>query len=262
MANPNPPANSAAKSEPHKLADIMAELLDPAAENKFFCPMKSRLSEDAARGQFKSIVKAIGPKYARCTVDNFNLYPVGQGERTKAQLEARGKIREWMEKMDERLAGGGGLLLWGHVGTGKDHLMAACMYHATLVCRYTVKWMEGTRLHQRLRGMSAAEYSEGPGWHPFEQEGALIDRYRQPQILAISDPIPPGRSLTPRGVDVLFSILDRRYRDGKSTWATLNVASAEDAERGGAAALIDRLRDHSLVIKCNWDSYRAHTALR
>jgi len=234
----------------------MAELLDPGEEHPFFQPMKHRLDEDAAREQFKSIVSAIGPKYARCTVDNFNLYPCGQGELTKAQTDARGKIREWMGKMEQRIAGGGGLLLWGHVGTGKDHLMAACMYHATLVCRYTVQWMEGTGLHQELRGMSWDEHSTG------QAERELIKRYRKPQILAISDPIPPGRSLTPRGLDVLFSILDRRYRDGKSTWATLNVTSSEEAERGGAAALIDRLWDGSLVVPCNWKSYRAYKALR
>ena len=250
MANPNNPANSAVESKPRKLADIIAELLDPGAEHPFFRPMASRLSEDAARGQFKSIVNAVGPKYARCTVANYEVYgATGQGV-------AKVRIREWAENMEQRIAGGGGLLLHGPVGTGKDHLMAACMYHATLVCRYTVDWLEGTSLHQELRGMSWDEHSTG------QAERELIKQYRKPQILAISDPIPPGRSLTPRGVDVLFSILDRRYRDGKSTWATLNVASAEDAERGGAAALIDRLRDHSLVIKCDWDSYRAHTALR
>ncbi len=244
------------QNQPVNLAAVISELLDEHSDNPFFQPMKRRLDEGAAREQFKGIVKAVGPKYARCTVDNFNLYPGGQGDKTKVQLEARLKIQEWIANMEQRIAGGGGLLLWGPVGTGKDHLMAACMYHATLVCRYTVKWLEGTSLHQELRGMSWDEHSTG------QAERELIKQYRKPQILAISDPIPPGRSLTPRGVDVLFSILDRRYRDGKSTWATLNVASAEDAERGGAAALIDRLRDHSLVIKCDWDSYRAHTAIR
>lgn len=224
------------------LATVISELFgkDPPVS-----PMRRRFFPEDARKRARRIAEAVGPKYARATVENYQIYD-------KAQANVVSRLKHWLDNLDQEIVDGGGLLLWGTVGTGKDHLMAAAMFHAVLLRRYLLQWIEGTELHQRLRSFTGDYFDER----------CLASPLRNCQILAISDPIPPGRSLTPRGADILFSILDHRARHGLSTWATLNIGTAQEAEDRAAAALIDRLRHNSLVLKCDWESYRKRSAKR
>ncbi len=55
---------------------------------------------------------------------------------------------------------------------------------------------------------------------------------------------------------MMFRIVDKRYRENRPTWLTLNVSSgAEAAERIGVQTY-DRLRHSAMGLFCNWPSYR------
>ncbi len=87
-----------------------------------------------------------------------------------------------------------------------------------------------------------------------EQE--LLRRFLKPSVLIVSAPMPPKSDASAYNADVLFRIFDRRYRAMKSTWLTMNVADGEEAERRFASAIVDRFRDGSLCLECNWSSHR------
>jgi DNA replication protein DnaC len=77
-----------------------------------------------------------------------------------------------------------------------------------------------------------------------------------PDILGISDVLPPSGPLTPYQAQTVMQIVDARYRQKRSTWCTLNVETgAQAAERMGLA-VVDRLREGALVVNFDWESYR------
>lgn len=76
-------------------------------------------------------------------------------------------------------------------------------------------------------------------------------------MLAISDPTPPlGEVRSDWQRSLLFRIVDRRYRDLKPTWVTINAASAEEAEKRLTPNIIDRLSHDAVIVRCNWKSFR------
>jgi len=187
-------------------------------------------------------------RYARCEFANYDIYEPEQpqGLKRPSQLEAYNRVRQFAEEMPERLAEGGGLVLFGRPGTGKDHLLVACMFWAILRHGWRVNWVDGSNLYQEARDMIGTK----------ERESDMIAKYTTPPILAISDPIPPKGDTTPYATDVVQRIVDRRYREMKSTWATLNVHDGAEAEGRLASPIIDRLRHNSLCLECNWQSHR------
>lgn len=201
------------------------------------------MSDDARRHALSVLVNQVGPRYARCTFENFDV--------TEAKAEGRPSQREalWqVQAFAEGLSGGasGGLVLFGRPGTGKDHLMLAAAYTAVLRHGLRVEWENGSQLYQDIRrgiGENTPEYK-------------LIQKYTNPYILMISDPVPPRGDTKDYAMDVVYRIIDRRYRDLKPTWSTLNVHSGEEAEKRMASSIIDRLRHNSLCVECNWETYR------
>ena len=153
---------------------------------------------------------------------------------------------DFAERIEERMLTGGGLLLWGRPGTGKDHLLCACMYWAILKHGWWTRWIDGLTLYQRARDMIGQ-----PG-----SEEDFLRQFTDPTILAISDPVPPKGDTSPYATELVQKICDRRYRDCKSTWATMNVVDGADAAARMASSIIDRMKDKSLCLECNWPSFR------
>jgi len=149
--------------------------------------------------------------------------------------------------MPERLRQGGGLILHGRPGTGKDHLAAACMYWAILKCGWRVEWRDGNLLSMDLRNLVRNQ----------EGEAKIFNQLTRSQILVISDPIPPKGETSQFITDFLQRVVDRRYREERSTWATINVHSGSEAEDRLASPIVDRLRHNSLSLQCEWQSWRA-----
>src|SRR5262245_15360443 len=87
-------------------------------------------------------------------------------------------------------------------------------------------------------------------------EAKMFRDLSRPQILAISDPVPPAGELKAWRVECLYRLIDRRYRQLKSTWMTINATSPEDAEQNLSSPVWDRLQELAVLVPCFWPSYR------
>ncbi len=218
---------------PERIAEIESQRLERA----------EKLAEASRRSQWSEITRLIGPRYETCELSNFTTY--GTKAEQAAQGEALKHCQSFAQSIGSEIRNGNGLLLYGPPGTGKDHLMVALM-RVAFAQGATIKWVNGIDFFGDVRDRIDAE-------RPEEQ---LLRDLSAPDILAISDPVPPWGPLTAFQAAMLFRLIDRRYRRYKPIWATLNISGATEAvDRIGAAA-IDRLRDKALSIHCNWGSYR------
>lgn len=183
--------------------------------------------------------RRVGRRYADCSISNF------EAVAGSAQQAALTQVIEYIESIRDNIRGGVNLLLMGPPGTGKDHLMAAAASHA-IVDGAKLEWTDGAELFGAFRDLIAKN----------EPEESAIRRWTDPHVLAISDPVPPLGTVTDHQRAMLFRIIDRRYRDMKATWLTLNVASRDEAGDRLAPNIVDRLGHGAVVVRCNWASYR------
>ncbi len=227
---------------PTNMGTILSEIASGEVATN---PWNLRLHVQAREGCVEQLMRCLGARYHDCSFENFEVY-----DAKNKQKEALAETKKFCEDMLNRVRHGGGLIFFGRPGTGKDHLMVAAMYFAILRYGFQVLWVDGMTLAQRIRDNIGA-HSESIS------EKRLLDRYVDPQILAISDPLPPKGDTSQFITDVLQRIIDKRYRRGVSTWVTMNVHNSKEAEQRLASPIIDRLRHNSLTLSCNWESYRA-----
>jgi len=186
-----------------------------------------------------TLMRDIGRRYIGCRLGNFEA-------NTDAQKSAIVSLNTFCEEIKERTEAGQGLVFTGPKGTGKDHLAVACLRVAVLHQGIKADWVDGQSLYQEFRDNIDSESSELQ----------MVRQYTAPKILLISDPVPHTDSLTAFQQSVLWRIIDRRYRNMTPTWVTMNVATAEEAEKRIGSQIVDRLRDGALSIVCNWPSHR------
>jgi len=196
-------------------------------------------------GRAENVVRLghrLGRRYARCTFANYEVTD------EQKQRPIVNRLREFAARMPDLLRGGGGLMLFGNPGTGKDHLVAALLKVAIVKHGLSAAWYDGGELFDllyfALREESPAELK------------ALIRLLREPHILAISDPQPPRGELSDSQVRRLRDVIDKRYRAGLSTWITTNIDQRADAEALLTGPMMDRLRESAGKIYCDWPSYR------
>lgn len=138
-----------------------------------------------------------------------------------------------------------GLILHGTVGTGKDHLLAAMLYQAAMIPA-SCRWINGQELFGAFRDRIDTGQRDEDHFRELER----------PQVLGISDPVPPVGSPGEWDLRNLYRLLDRRYRAMKSTWVSVNATTPEEADDKLSAPVFDRLRDGAEILACAWPSYR------
>lgn len=195
-------------------------------------------------GAVVDLLRSIGKRYADCTLATFQ--PFGNDESQAAQRRVIEQVKVFGRNMAQHTSRGGGLILYGPPGTGKDHLLVALMRHAIMAHGLSVQWCNGQTLFGEFRDNIDRDCSERE----------MLGRYVRPQILGISDPVPPKGEISNYATSMLYRIIEDRYRELKPTWVTVNVADAKEASRELSGPVLDRLRDSSVAIFCNWPSYR------
>lgn len=160
-----------------------------------------------------------------------------------AQKSAVAKLIVFIENLT---AGCGSLILYGAVGTGKDHLMANALYAAA---RRGIEagWVNGQELYGQARDLMGK---------PATNESAWLNTWSAPQILGISDPVTPVGELSAWRLELLYRLIDRRYRAMKKTWVTMNVKTEEEADQKLSQQVFDRLQEGATIIPCFWPSFR------
>ena len=205
-------------------------------------PLAKRLSPQERGAELETLVRKLGHRYVWATLGNFEVYD------EKAQRPVLDCLKAFARNMPERIAGGAGLILFGPTGCGKDHLLAALLKIAVAKHGFTAHWCDGVKLFAESR------YAIGE-----DNEHALLRKLTTPQILALSDPVPPTGALTQFQACLLRDMVDQRYRAGLSTWLLTNLDQREAAEAALTGPLLSRLRHNSLQLLCDWGSYRDRT---
>ena len=125
------------------------------------------------------------------------------------------KLSDAMEKYAENfqkfLPEGRGLLLYGTVGTGKS-FYAACIANRLLEKGYSAKMTNFATLTNDLSGMG-------------EGKNRYIDELNQHSLLVIDDLGAERKSEYVR--EIVFNIIDSRYRSGKPMIITTNLTGEE-----------------------------------
>jgi DNA replication protein DnaC len=221
--------------------------------------------EDRQNARRDAWQTAVGFRYAGCTLDSFEAT-------TKAMRGAVATCHEYADKMLGDVWCGN-LVIYGGVGTGKDHL-------AVSVCRILFEnnwrpdpvsdeWGNARRGWGqegcygtteagtfRLTSGSGLLVDARDAMHA-GRESRAISRYTDPTLLVMSDPASAsGDGLTSFQSSFLTNIIDGRYRENAPMIVTINCRDREQMEGLVGVPLVDRLLDGAMTVACDWPSYR------
>ncbi len=224
------------------LQDRVREVLERFPEAPGDEPEGEADERDKARrvAAWRVLAAKMGRRYAECRLRNFNVT-------SDKQREALTRVQDYCRDPRARLDRGIGLLLFGPVGTGKDHLMAAAA-REFVGAGASVLWRHGEDLSSGCRDLIDSEKGSESAW-----DAELC----RPDVLALSDPIHcSGQPLSSHQLNALFRVLDRRYRDMRPVWLTINVQDRDQAKTLLSAPIVDRLIGSTVAIPCKWESAR------
>jgi len=202
--------------------------------------------QEALRRRAERVARFLDQVGTRYRGVSFGTYEVTY-DAQRAVVEA---LKQYAANIEEEVRAGNGVVLFGPPGTGKDHLLVALGVQAA-VAGFRVLAVSGLDLFAEARDRIGDD----------RPEEALVDRLATPDVLVLSDPVPPSGALTDCQAALLLRIIDRRYRDCRPTWVSLNVANGAEADDRMGAAVVDRLKDGALCLHCDWVSYRKPAAL-
>ena len=209
------------------------------AENERFEAERLRREHDRRiQNAMDDFQRVRGRRYVQCTFESFQC-------ETPEATAAVAMLREYASEIASQVNLGAGVLLYGPPGTGKDHLVT-CLVREAITAGIGVFWVNGMELYAGIRD------AIGKG----ESEGDECRKLVAPDVLVLSDPLPPAGTLTEFQAATLFRVIDGRYSQRKATWVTANIASYEEFSMRLGAQNADRLRDGAWVANCNWPSFR------
>lgn len=207
--------------------------------------MQDERSRALAKQAWGFLKSRIGERLTGASFETYECYGSEFDQRLQRQCVA--ELRAYAKDIDGAVASGNGLLLYGRVGTGKDHLAYSVGKEAAQA-GFVVKWLNGESFYSEFRAC-------GPDRnHEYEVVGEFV----QPQILWLSDPLPDaGVQLTDWQRRCLYRVVDDRYRDKRPTIVTVNASSKDDLFTRLGHQIADRLWGSSVVVHMNWPSHRS-----
>jgi DNA replication protein DnaC len=209
-----------------------------------------RERDPAAKRAELELLAKLGRRYHGATLDGYEIDGQLDADAQDRQRATVTKIREYLDELPAQIDGGRNLILYGTVGTGKDHLLAVACKAAAAIDR-RVEWRNAADI------FTAAKATWG-------KAGASVEDILQPlqraDVLALSDPIPAVGEIDHHEVRWLLALIDKRYREMRPTWVTLNAADGNDARKALSHQVVDRLQHNATVCDMKWNSYRVRRA--
>jgi DNA replication protein DnaC len=201
---------------------------------------EARRQKEQAAARFAAIAKDLGPRYStdRCSLITFH----APDPRQRAALD---QVTAIYNTLADRIHQGQSVIFFGANGTGKDHLQAVLLYQAVRL-GFPCRKINGPEMYRTVRDRIGNQ----------ESETKLLDKLAEPNVLAISDPIPPAGDLSAYRLEFLYSLVEKRYCALTPTWMTLNARDAQEAEEALSVQVWDRLEEGAELIPCFWPSHR------
>ncbi len=193
---------------------------------------------------WSAVLSGAGTEYAKCTLDNYRLDGV-PGEFIASQRAAHTAVVEYAREISARVRDCVGLVLFGPVGTGKDHL-AISVCRKAIAAELRCGWINCQRWFASIRDAIDTNVSES----------RILAEVTWPHLLVISDPLPNAGELTAYQSTWLYRVADSRRAAGKPTIVTINVSNDSEADSRLGEATWDRLCHNVWKIHCKWPSYR------
>ncbi len=265
MENPsNTPPNAALPTELQALEELVAERRkQQGIENPIVAKFKAamalpplsaeqeaKLQEEQAefdrrdrnrrrKKMLDEFLESVGDLHSGCRLHNFEC-------RTPQQEKVHSAIVEYGNSLPERLETREGIVLYGPVGTGKDHLMVSLGGIAVERFDRSVRWLNGQNWLGDVRDAMDSD----------KAERSLLAEISRPEILILSDPLPPMGGLGQHMATMLYRLFEARDARGRVTWVTINVMSDQEADERMSVPTWDRICDRSWKMFCNWKSHR------
>jgi DNA replication protein DnaC len=194
--------------------------------------------------QRRDFISQFGVRYADCTLDNFVMT-------CPEQQKVLDSLRDYGLNFPDHYKKGEGVIFFGPPGTGKDHLAAglAIRLYDYYPCRQRqfFRFITGLEMYQEVRDVMRRKGVT---------EWDVMQPWFDASLLILSDPLPPRGPLTDWQAGVLLQVIDARYRSKSPTIVTLNIANGTEGDERMGAQTMDRLKDGSLCLFCNWPSHR------
>lgn len=183
----------------------------------------------------KFSISNLGSRFEKLTFESFKPRP---------GTELAYKItRDYTTNFDKH-QGEGGILLWGSPGNGKSHLVAAAANELSAKGK-TVVFQTAAELLERIR-------------HTFRQkntetEREIIEALTHCDVLVLDDI--GAEKISDWVLDVMFRIVDGRYRQNKPILYTTNYKPSQLLNRLGER-IYDRMIETSTIVENQGTSYR------
>lgn len=160
---------------------------------------------------------------------------------TDAMQKAHQVAIDFLELLDKHLQDGTGLTFMGRLGTGKSLLAMAIVNEA--IERVSAVYVTAPELIREVRSM----------WKTGGDEQSVYDKYNDASLLVIDEI--GAQSGSENEQNILFSVLDKRYRDMRPTILVTNEDAAGLKHFLGERSY-DRLKENSKSVMFAWESYR------
>jgi DNA replication protein DnaC len=163
-----------------------------------------------ARGRSRGVASVIPPRYRGVSFDR---PPVSDMARDLATKAAVSDVRAYLDALDERLADGRGLWLFGDTGTGKTTL-AMLVSKAAIEAGHSVAIYSLPKLLARIRRTFESE----PGGDSYL---SFFERLTSVDLLHIDDLGAEKRS--DWVLEQLYALINERYETQRSVLVTTNL---------------------------------------
>lgn len=174
-------------------------------------------------------------RYKDCSLENF--------EPREGVKEAREKVKQYIENLEENLKTGHSLFLFGNTGTGKSHL-AFSIYNEAKKRHFSAIFNTVSNLMNRLDKAFVNK----------EAEFDLLELLKIADLLVLDD---LGVEVeNKRSKERLYEIIVGRYNSRKATIITTNLRNQNEMIQWLGARVFDRLLESSTFIEFSGQSYR------
>lgn len=215
----------------------------PACIRKEINALEQRQAVELERKRSENIVNlqknsGISQRFMAVSFDNF--------EKTDKNLKAFTACKRYADKWLERKAVGGGLVLFGKPGTGKNHLACAIAHQVINEHQSSVYLTTALRLTRKVKSTwgNNSELSE---------EKAIA--FYATQDLLIIDEIGVQFGSEAEKI-ILFEVINERYEQMRPTILISNLDEKALTEYV-SERIIDRMREgNGMLLKFDWESYR------